>query len=258
MLGAGALLAKYSRDNEREADALGLKYMTNSGYNPDGFVGLMDMLKKMSHRNASTFDMLFATHPMSDERYRTAVQEVRSGYSGYQKNPLYKERYMDHTASLRNIKGAIVEMQRGEKLMGQKKYYEAEGTFKKALKQAPRDYTGLLLMSKCQLVQKKYSESLRYAEDARQVYPGEAQAHYLAGYTKIQLKHYASAHDAFTRYDSLLPGNPSATFFLGLSSEGMQRQKEAANYYYRYLQQVNQGEMAQYAYGRLKQWGYIR
>ena len=44
MAGAGALLASYSRDNEREADALGLEYMTKTGYNPDGFVELMDML----------------------------------------------------------------------------------------------------------------------------------------------------------------------------------------------------------------------
>ena len=49
-LGAGALLAKYSRDNEREADALGLSYMTGAGYGAAGFVGLMDMLRGMNRR----------------------------------------------------------------------------------------------------------------------------------------------------------------------------------------------------------------
>jgi predicted Zn-dependent protease len=258
MISAGALLATYSRDNEREADALGLAYMAESGYNPDGFVGLMDMLNNMSHRHVSSFDMLFATHPMSDERYRTAVSEVNSRYTAYKKNPLYRERYMDHTASLRKIKGAIVSMQRGAELMGQEKFPEAEGNLKSALRQAPNDYAGLLLMTQCQLVQNKYSEALRYVEDARQVYPTEAQAHYLAGYTHIQLKKYETAFNAFNQYERLLPGNPSTIFFLGLSSEGMKRQKDAANYYYNYLQQVNQGKMAQHAYNRLKQWGYIR
>ena len=258
MVGAGALLAKYSRDNEREADSLGLAYMAKSGYKPDGFVGLMDMLNNMSHRHASSFEMLFATHPMSDERYRSAVQEVGSSYSGYQHNPLFRDRYMDHTAVLRAMEGAIVDLQRGVELMGRKKYPEAEAQFRAALKRAPDDYTGLLLMAQCYLVQKRYSEALTYTENARQVYPGEGQAQYLAGYTNIQLKKYGAAYDAFSRYEQLLPGNPSTTFFLGLSSEGMQRQKQAADYYYRYLQKVNQGDMAQYAYGRLKQWGYIR
>ena len=33
---------------------------------------------------------------------------------------------------------------------------------------------------------------------------------------------------------------------------------EAANLYYAYLQKVNSGDQAQYAYTRLKQWGYLR
>jgi beta-barrel assembly-enhancing protease len=35
-LGGGALLAHYSRDNEREADALGMEYMAAPAYNPAG------------------------------------------------------------------------------------------------------------------------------------------------------------------------------------------------------------------------------
>ena len=42
MVGAGALLASYSRDNEREADALGMEYMFRARYNPKGMIGLME------------------------------------------------------------------------------------------------------------------------------------------------------------------------------------------------------------------------
>ena len=31
-IGSSALLASYSRDNERQADALGMEYMTRAGY----------------------------------------------------------------------------------------------------------------------------------------------------------------------------------------------------------------------------------
>ena len=67
MLGAGALLASYSRDNEREADRLGVTYMTRSGYGTEGFVDLMEMLNGLHKGNAGAASLLFATHPMSQE-----------------------------------------------------------------------------------------------------------------------------------------------------------------------------------------------
>ena len=104
-LGAGALLASYSRDNERQADHLGMEYMTRTGYGPQGMVGLMDMLNSMNQHKASSTELLFATHPMSSERYQTAVAEAKNNYGKFDNLPLHRERYMDHTASLRKIKG---------------------------------------------------------------------------------------------------------------------------------------------------------
>ncbi len=258
MVGAGALLASYSRDNEREADALGLDYMVQSGYNADGFVGLMDMLRSLSKDKPNAIELMFATHPMSDERYHTAVEAVRNEYRSSKNKPLYRERYMDHTARLRAIKGAIEAMQKGEKEMAQKKYGEAETSFAKALKQVPDDYAGLCMMSKCLLAQKKYDQAKKYAEKAKKVYPAEAQAHHLAGYTKIHLKAFEAAYQDFADYDRVLPGNPNTLFFKGLSLEGMQRIEDAASEYYHYLQVVNQGDQAKHAYQRLVEWGYIK
>ena len=51
-ISAGALLASYSRDNEREADALGMEYMVKAGYSPKGMVGLMEMLNNMNQTQA--------------------------------------------------------------------------------------------------------------------------------------------------------------------------------------------------------------
>ena len=258
MLGAGALLASYSRDNEREADSLGMEYMVRAEYTPQGMVGLMDMLRNMSKRKPSAIELMFATHPMSDERYRTAVQESQTKRASAKGFPTHRERYMDNTAALRKLKSAIEELQNGEGALVQKKYGDAETHFRKALKQAPDDYAGLVMMSKCQLLQKKYGEAQRYAESATQVYPQEAQAYHLLGFAEISLKDFDSAHEAFSTYEKLLPGNPNTIFFRGYSLEGMKKIKEAASQYQRYLQIVNQGEQAQYAYRRLVEWGYIK
>jgi len=258
MLGAGALLAHYSRDNERQADALGLEYMVKAGCNPNGFVGLMDMLRSTSQHEPSAIELMFSTHPMSDERYSTAVKTVQTKYRHAKNLPFYRERYMDHTAKLRAMKGAIQAMQKGERAMAGEKYDEAETYFEKALKQTPDDYTGLVMMAKCQMVREKYSEAARYVKRAKKVYPQEAQAHYLAGFVNMNQKQYGSAYEDFKTYEKILPGNPNITFYQGLSLEKMNRVSESADKYYRYLKVVNQGDKAKYAYQRLVQWGYIK
>ena len=258
MLGAGALLAHYSRDNERQADALGLEYMVKAGYNPNGFVGLMDMLRSTSKHEPSAIELMFSTHPMSDERYRTAVQTVQTKYQQAQNLPFYRERYMDHTVKLRAMKGAIEAIQKGERAMAGEKYDEAETYFKKALEQAPDDYTGLVMMVKCQMVREKYSEADRFVKKAKNVYPQEAQAYYLAGFVNMNQKQYDSAYEDFKTYEKILPGNPNITFYQGLSLERMNRVSESADKYYRYIKVVDQGDKAKYAYQRLVQWGYIK
>ena len=258
MVGAGALLASYSRDNEREADALGLEYMSSAGYNAEGFVGLMDVLRSLSKHKPGAIELMFATHPMSDERYQTAVDAVQTQYRTAKKLPLHRDRYMDHTAGLRAIKGAIDALQKGESAMANAKYNDAQKHFKTALKQAPEDYAGLLMMSKCLLVQKKDAEAKRFAEKAKAIYPQEAQAHHLAGVAKLRLKEFEPAYQEFVGYDKLLPGNASIIYFKGRSLEGMQRIEQAANQYYHYLQIDNQSQRAKHAYQRLVEWGYIK
>ena len=258
MIGAGALLASYSRDNEREADALGLEYMTRSGYNPDGFSGLMDMLRSMSKQKPNAIELMFSTHPMSDERYNTALKRIQTKYQSDKKNPLYKERYMDHTVQLRKIKVAIESMQKGEKEMAASNYHSAEDHFKNALSVAPNDYAGLLMMSQCQMLMENYAQAERFAVTAGQVFPEEAGSWYLNGLSKMKQKKYDTACDQFEKYEKTLPGNPNTTFYKGYCLEQMERTKNAAQEYQKYLNAVNQGEKANYANGRLIEWGYIK
>lgn len=258
IISAGALLAYYSRDNEREADALAMEYMVRTGYSPKGMIGLMDMLRGLSKNKPSSIELMFATHPMSDERYQIAAQTTQSKYKSAENLPLNREDYMNNTAKLRSLRGAIEEMQKGQEKMMQKKFSDAEAHLRKALTLAPNDYAGLVMMSTCQLIQKKYTEGISYAKIAQQVYPREAQAYHQSGFAKIQGKDFEGAYQEFITYEKLLPGNPNTTFFKGYAQEGMQHFQEAANEYHRYLQEVQRGDKAKYAYQRLRQWGYYK
>ncbi|MCP4746754.1 MAG: M48 family metalloprotease [Desulfobacteraceae bacterium] len=258
MLGSGALLASYSRANERQADDLGMEYLVKAGYSSGGMVGLMDMLNGMSKHMPSFAELLFSTHPMSKERYDTAIKTSNSKYSQAKGLPLHRERYMDNIAGLRKIQSAIKDIQKGEKALGLEKYAEAESAFKSALKTAPDDYAGLVIMAKCQLVQEKADMAGKYLEKALAVYPEEAQAHYLSGYVKLNQKQYQKALARFDTYNKKLPGNPNVTFFKGFAHEGMSQNKQAAEYYHSFLKVVNEGNNAKHAYARLVEWGYIK
>ena len=258
MLGQGMLLSYYSRDNEREADSLGNEYMVKGGYSSKGFVGLMDMLNSMHKQKSSATSVLFSTHPMSSERYDTAINKNNNQYK-YSKNyPLNRDKYMDSIADLRKMKPAIKQMQEGDAFMMKKQYAEAEGSYKKAIKNAGNDYTAHVMMAKCLLIQKKPLKALKYTKNAKNLYPSEAQAYHLSGMANIKLKHFNKAYNQFEKYDNYLPGNPHITFFKGYSQEGMEKIESAADNYTKYLNAVQQGEYAQHAYSRLKKWGYIK
>ena len=258
MLGSGALLASYSRDNERQADDLGMEYMVKAGYSPEGMVGLMDMLQSMSEHKMSAAELLFATHPMSDERYDTAVKTARKKHAKAKGNPVFRERYMDSIVALRKIEKAIVKMQQGDGLVAKEQYSEAESQYTQALKIAENDYAGLIKLAQCQLMQKKYQEANRNVQLAKKVYPQEAQSDYLSGFISLNLKQYAIAYNDFETYDKKLPGNPNVAFYKGLSLEGQERIDPAARNYQKFLQYVQEGKQAQYAYQRLVEWGYVK
>ena len=258
MLGTGLLLARYSRDNERQADSLGIEYMVNAGYSPQGFIDLMDLLRSLSDHKPNAIELMFATHPMSQERYRTAVETVRTSYPVRDKKRLFRERYMDHTAGLRRMKPAIELMQKGESAIAKENFRDAESQLSAALNLAPRDYAGLMMMAKCELAQTKFSKAREYCDRAREVYPEEAQSYHVLGLTELYTQDYQNAFTNFDRYEKMLPGNSGTIFFKGLAQEQMQHKEQAAKEFNRYLQSVNQGEQAEYAYQRLVDWGYIK
>lgn len=256
--GASALLASYSRDDERQADDLGMEYMLRGGYDTEGMVGLMEMLNEQHKQKPSSFQVMFSTHPMSSERLATARAAAAGKYATSSDFKLRRERYLDTIAPLRRIQPAIKEMQTGGRLMGKKQYGTAEQHFKTALKTVPTDYACLLMLSKCMLAQDKDADAARYAVKAKKAYPKEPQARLIAGVAQLRSGQYSRALTDLTAYEKALPGNPGIAFFKGLSHEKLGSRDKAAREYHRFLQVVKQGDQAKYAYSRLVEWGYIR
>ncbi|MDY6821437.1 MAG: M48 family metalloprotease [Deferribacterota bacterium] len=254
-LGSSILLASYSRKDELQADALGLEYMINAGYSPEGMLELFNMLMSLEKDEPSLLEVMFSTHPMSEERYNNVKDIISKKYNNKREYVIGRERFMDNTASLRKIKEAIMLLQKAAKFMSSNKYVESKKYIKKALNIAPDDYVGLVFMAICNYHLNSYDEALKYTNLAEDVYPDEGQAHFLKGLILIKLEKYEESLKSFDKYNEILPGNPEILFYKGYCFDKMGRYDEAINYYLSYLKKVDRGENADYARKRLQ---YLR
>lgn len=257
-IGASALLSGYSRDDEREADALGQEYMVRAGYPAAGMVRLQQLLVDQQKEEPGIVQTMFSTHPMSRERRDTARQMAETKYAASKSRDPQRERFMDSTASLRQIKPTIDDLKLGEMAMAKKDYRSAEARFESAMKRTPQDYAANVRMAQCLQATGRSRQALDYADSARRIYPQEAQAQKVAGVLALELRDPGTALQRLDQYDRLLPGDPGITFLKGVSYEGTGNRRAAAQHYNAYLRQSQQGDAAQYAYSRLKGWGYVR
>lgn len=82
-LGSGAV-AKFSRDDEREADRLGLQYLHGAGYDPDQMASMFEILLQNRRQRPNLVERFFTSHPLTEERIeavRTAANALPEGES---------------------------------------------------------------------------------------------------------------------------------------------------------------------------------
>lgn len=67
IIGTGTV-ARFSRGAEREADALGVRFMYDAGYDPRGMVSMFETLLAERRRSPNAVDQFFASHPLTEDR----------------------------------------------------------------------------------------------------------------------------------------------------------------------------------------------
>jgi len=79
-IGSGLYLLNFSRSQEHQADALGLRYMTERGYNPVGQVQVMQILQEASQARGIEF---LSTHPNPGSRIDRLESLIQQRYPNY-------------------------------------------------------------------------------------------------------------------------------------------------------------------------------
>lgn len=116
-VGGSLVLLKYGREEELEADSLGMRYMSNVGYNPRGQLEVMQVLAKLSGGGGRGPEFL-STHPFPENRIERIQNELRTTYAAMADNPNYgtfEERYQRQClARLKQLPPAPAPRQQGK------------------------------------------------------------------------------------------------------------------------------------------------
>ncbi|HVZ92926.1 MAG TPA: M48 family metallopeptidase [Phycisphaerales bacterium] len=87
-LGGSTILLKYSRDQESEADYLGMRYMSRCMYNPLAQRQVMEILAREA--GAGSSPEFFATHPAPATRIGRVQKLLDTEFAATQNNPQYQ------------------------------------------------------------------------------------------------------------------------------------------------------------------------
>ena len=75
IVGAG-LLTVHTRDEEREADFLGVRTMPRAGFDPQGMITMFRKLQRIEEQNSDLLGSLFSDHPDAEERINNTRYEI--------------------------------------------------------------------------------------------------------------------------------------------------------------------------------------
>jgi predicted Zn-dependent protease len=129
-MAGGAMVMGYSREQESEADQLGMKFVGRAGYEPTAMIGTLEVLwdndqyqlqkAREEHRDVSGRGGLYASHPDTDKRVREASAQA-SNYkvSGVQPRPANGDDY------LARIDGLVVGTSGAQGVVRGSRFYHA-------------------------------------------------------------------------------------------------------------------------------------
>jgi predicted Zn-dependent protease len=75
---AGGAMARFSRADEKQADDLGLKYMTAAGYDPHGMLEMFQKLASLEKGNPGAVERFFLDHPLTQDRINDIQSKINS------------------------------------------------------------------------------------------------------------------------------------------------------------------------------------
>jgi len=124
----------YGRDNELQADALGTKFANKAGYDLQGMIQLLEILKSLNEREPSSVEEFFMSHPRTSIRIKEVNTNITKLTPQQPKGVFSESEYKSKVSDLANIQKAYEHYDKGEELRLKGQYSQALSEYNQALK----------------------------------------------------------------------------------------------------------------------------
>ncbi|MGZ8461985.1 MAG: M48 family metalloprotease [Candidatus Deferrimicrobiaceae bacterium] len=224
----------FSREQEREADWLGIDYMVKAGYNPEGAVKLQEYFysELEGGKNPMFVEGLFRTHPFSKERLDNARARVADRYPNTVRNPNYtfnETIFLQKTARLREVQKAYVLADEGDKMLKEKRYGEALAKYEAAAAREPGQAPFPASIGRVHLIRKEYAAAETALRRAVRLDDEFFEPRLLLGALHYQKNEHRQAIPELSRSLDLLPTKQGAAM-LSKSYEATGDRENARKY----------------------------
>jgi hypothetical protein len=105
---------KFSRNDEREADYLGLQYMYKAGYDPNSYITFFERILSDEKRSPGSISKFFSDHPPTGERIENSEKEIAQILPA-------KETYVVTSSEFDALIARLMSYERRKKPLGGKK-----------------------------------------------------------------------------------------------------------------------------------------
>jgi len=231
LLGAELVMAKYSRDQERESDELGMDYAVKAGYSPHGMVETQGILLALQKSQPNLVEKLFASHPMSAERLETAERRVAAMPAETVARPVRVPAYRDAARGVVAVRPAWDRASEAMAKLGDaSKAADAEKGLAEAVRLAPGEGVLRTLHAIGLGAVKRSSEAAAEARQGAELAPDVFLARVAAGELLLSTD-AAAALQSSEAAEHLLPGSAKVSLLRGRALESLGRRTEAAAAY---------------------------
>ncbi len=230
-LAAEVMQKGYSRENETEADLIGIDYMVKAGYNPAGAIQLMEFFYREVEKGAQPnwVKGVFRTHPFSKDRLDANRAYVAKRYPG-SRGALGVRSFQEATRGVKKSKEAYELFDKARELESRNQLSQAIDLYHQAVAKGPDQaliHAGLGL---AYLRMEDMVPARRYLLKAIQFDNNYFESQYGLGYVYLQRKENRKAETHLKKGFDLLPTVQGA-FLLAESYERNDKRQEAYRLY---------------------------
>ena len=256
MVGAQLALAHYSREQERQADDVGMQYMVDAGYNPEGMVRVMEVLASASRRQPNLLERMFSSHPLTEERIATASAHLAEMPPEVRQRPLQRDTYLRITERVRAQRDAYDRLAEARTALADNQPRRALSMMQQSVDEWPSDGILRTHLAAALLEQERVGQAMRHISRAERDAPEVFLPHFVAGQTFLVAERYREALSSLDQAGNLLPEVAEVIFLKGVAYQEMGQGRRAAEQYNQVIQIAPNSELATRAAQRMQQLGY--